>query len=108
MLKTISLYDDLKRLLVNFWWENFVELQELVYERLLWEFMSSLIVDLRRKLDEVQGYIRFRLINTTHEINLIRFNKLVCLPPFGLLTPNHENYTSRGFLAHHYLFWPVL
>ena len=30
-----------------------MQLQEPVYERLVWEFMRSLVVDLRRKFDEV-------------------------------------------------------
>ena len=108
ILDIVSLYDDLRHLFGIHGWENFVKFQEPVYERLVWEFMSSLVVDLRRKFDEVQGYIRFHLFNTTHEMHPIRFNELLCLPPFGALTLDHENYTSRGFLAHHYLFWAAL
>jgi len=57
MFTNLRLYDDLRLLLRNLGWENFVALQELVNERLVWEFMSSLIVDLDRKFDEVKGYI---------------------------------------------------
>ena len=92
MLETLSLYDDLRRLLVTLGWVHFVELQEPVYERLVWEFMSSLVVDLRRKFDEVPGYIRFRLFNVTHEMHLVRFNELLHLPAYGALTPEHEDY----------------
>ena len=46
-------YDDVRRLLGILGWENFVQLQKPVYERLAWEFMSSLVVDLRKKFDEV-------------------------------------------------------
>ena len=80
MLETMSLYDDLRRLLVNLGWENFVELQEPVYERLVWDFMSSLLVDLHRRFDEIPGYIHFRLFNVTHEMHLVRFNELLHLP----------------------------
>jgi len=97
ILDIVSLYDELRHLLGILGWENSVELQEPVYQRLVWEFMCSLVVDLRKKFDEVQGYIRFCLFNATHEMHLIRFNELLRLPPFGALTPDHENYTSRGF-----------
>jgi len=97
ILETVSFYDDLRRLLGNLGWEHFVELQEPVYERLIWEFMSSLVVDLRRRFDEVQGYIRFRLFNVTHAMHLIRFNELLRLPAFGALTPEHEDYLPRSF-----------
>jgi len=30
-------------------------------------------------------------------MHLIRFNELLRLLPFGALTPDHENYTSRSF-----------
>jgi len=53
ILDIVSFYDDLRRLLGILRWENFVELQEPVYEWLVWEFISSLVVDLRRKFDEV-------------------------------------------------------
>jgi len=68
-----------------------------VYERLVWKFMSSLVVNLRPRFDEVQGYICFRLFNVTHEMHLIRFNELLRLPAFGALTPEHEDYTPRSF-----------
>jgi len=97
MLETLSLYNDLSRLLVNLGWVHFVELQEPVYERLVWEFMSSLVVDLRRKFDEVPGYIRFRLFNVTHEMHLVRFNELLHLHAYGALTPDHEDYTAGRF-----------
>jgi len=84
MLDIVFLYDGLRHLLGILGWENFVELQEPGCERLVWEFMSSLIVDLRRKFNEVQGYIRFRLFHTTHEMHLIRFNKLLRLPPWHI------------------------
>ena len=71
---------------------NFVELQEPVYEWLVWEFMSSLVVNHRRKFDEVPGYIHFRLFNVTHEMHLVRFNVLLRLPAYGALTPDHEDY----------------
>ena len=76
---------------------NFVELQEPVYEWLVWEFMSSLVVDLCRRFHEVSGYIRFRLFNVTHEMHLIRFNEFLRLPAYGALTPEHEDYISRSF-----------
>ena len=53
ILDIVFLYDDLRRLLGILGWENFVEFQEPVYERFVWEFMSSLVIDLRRKFDEV-------------------------------------------------------
>ena len=70
-----------------------------MYERLVWEFISYLIVDLCRKFDEVQGCIRFRLFNITHEMHVIRFDELLRLPHFGTLIPDHENYTPRVFGA---------
>jgi len=97
MLETMSLYDDQRRLLVNLGWANFVELQEPVYERLVWEFMSSLVVDLRRRFDEVLGFIGFRLFNVTHEMHLVRFNELLRLLAYGALTPEHEDYIARSF-----------
>ena len=97
MLEPMSLYDDLRRLLVNLGWENFVELQELVYEWLVWKFMSSLVVDLHRRFDEVPGYIRFCLFNAMDEMHLIRFNELLRLPAYGTLIAEHEDYISRGF-----------
>jgi len=75
MLETAHLYDDLRRLLDILGWENFVQLQELVYERLVWEFISSLVVDLNQKFDELQGYVRFHLFNLTHKMHLIRCNE---------------------------------
>ena len=78
MLRTLHLYDDLVILLGNLGWTDFVPLQEPVYERLIWEFMSSLVVDFTRKFDEVRGYICFRLFNHTHEMHLIGFNELLC------------------------------
>ena len=74
-----------------------MQLQEPVYERLMWEFMSFLVVDIHRKFDAGQGHIRFRLFNATYEIHLIRFNKLLRLPPFGILIPDHENNTAKSF-----------
>ena len=53
ILDITNLCDDLRRLLGILGWESFVQLQEPVYEWLVWEFMSSLVVDLRRKFDEV-------------------------------------------------------
>ena len=70
-----------------------------MHERLVSEFMSSLIVDLCRRFDEVQGYIRFCLFNATHEMHLIPFNELLRLSPFGTLIPDHKKYTSKGFGA---------
>ena len=61
-----------------------MQLQEPVYEQLVWEFMSSLVVDLHRNFDEVQRYIRFRLFNATREMHLIRFNELLRSPPLVL------------------------
>jgi len=61
--------------------------------------MSSLVVDLRRKFDEVPGYIRFRLFNVTHEMHLVRFNELLHLPAYGALIPEREDYTARSFCA---------
>jgi len=63
-----------------------VQLQGPVSERLVWEFMSSLVVDIYRKFDEVQGYIRFYLFNATHEMHLIRFDELLHLPHLALLS----------------------
>jgi len=40
ILDTVSLYDDLRPLLGILWWENFVELQEPVYEQLVWELWA--------------------------------------------------------------------
>uniref|UniRef100_A0A7C8ZKD9 Arabidopsis retrotransposon Orf1 C-terminal domain-containing protein n=1 Tax=Opuntia streptacantha TaxID=393608 RepID=A0A7C8ZKD9_OPUST len=97
MLETMSSYDDLRRLLVNLGWANFVELQEPVYERLVWDFMSSLVVDLRRKFAEFPGYIHFRLFNVTHEMHLVRFNELLHLPAYGALIPEHEDFIARSF-----------
>ena len=37
MLPTLHLYDDLRLLLRNLGWEHFVELQEPIYEWLVWE-----------------------------------------------------------------------
>jgi len=88
MLATLHLYDDLRLLLHNLGWENFMALQEPVYERLVWEFMSSLVVDLDRTFDRVKGYIRFRLFNATYEMYLIQFNELLHLPPFGETIPH--------------------
>ena len=48
MLTTLHLYDDLAILLHNLGWANFVTLQEPVYERLVWKFMSSLVLDFTR------------------------------------------------------------
>jgi len=97
ILDITNLYDDLRHLLGILRWENFLQLQEPVYKRLVWEFMSCLVVDIRRKFDEVQGYIRFRLFNATHEMHLIRFNELLRLPSFGTLIPDHENYIGKSF-----------
>ena len=76
-LTTLHLYDDLVILLRNLGWGNFVTLQEFVYEQLVCEFISSLVVDFTRKFDEVRGYIRFRLFSHTHEMHLVRFNELL-------------------------------
>ena len=51
ILDIVSLYDYLRRLLGILGWDNFVELQEPLYERLVWEFISSLVADLRKKFD---------------------------------------------------------
>ena len=59
--------------------------------------MSSLVIDLRRKFYEVQEYIRFHLFKATHEMHLIRLNKLLRLPPFDTLILDHENYTAKSF-----------
>lgn len=48
MLATLHLFDDLKILLGRLGWVKFVNLQDSVYEWLVWEFMSSLVVDLKR------------------------------------------------------------
>jgi len=61
-----------------------VQLQKPLYEQLASEFMSSQVVGLNRKFDDVQGYIRFRLFNVTYEMHLIRFNELLHLPPLVL------------------------
>ncbi|KAJ8441908.1 hypothetical protein Cgig2_014377 [Carnegiea gigantea] len=97
MLTTLHLYDDLLILLLNLSWEHFVVLQEPVYERLVWEFMSFLIVDVHCKFDEVRGYIRFRLFNHTHEMHLVQFNELLRLPLSSTTTPAYADYNPRTF-----------
>ena len=76
MLETMSLYDDLRRLLVDLEWENFVKLQEPMYEWFVWEFMSSLVIDLRRKFDEVQG--TFVFVYLTQRMKCISFALMNC------------------------------
>ena len=97
MLRTLHLYDDLEILLRNLGWLDFVTLQESVYERLVWEFMSSYVVDFNRKFDEVRGYIRFRLFDRTHEMHLIRFNELLRLPAAGATSHTHPDYHPKQF-----------
>jgi len=97
MLTTLHLYDDLYFLLHNLGWENFVAFQETIYERLSWEFMSSLIVDLYRKFDEVKGYIRLSLVNHTHEMYFVRFNELLCLSACGATISTHADYNPKSF-----------
>ena len=63
----------------------------------MWEFLSSLVVDLDRKFDEVRGYVRFRLFNTTHEMHLIRFNELLQLPTLVIMVPAHDDYNAKSF-----------
>ena len=46
MLTTLHLFDNLRILLARLGWVNFMQLQEPIDEYLVWEFMSSLVVDL--------------------------------------------------------------
>jgi len=46
-------------------WLHFVTLQVPIYERLVWVFMCSLMVDLKMTFRDNIGYIRFRLFNQT-------------------------------------------
>ena len=92
MLTTLHLLDDLRLLLGRLGWLQFVTLQEAMYERLIWESMSFIVVDLKRVFQGDFGYIRFRLFNQTFEINLTRFNELFHLPNHGVLTPVHDDY----------------
>jgi len=75
-----------------------------VYELLVWEFTSSLVVDLKRVLKGDVGYIRFQLFNKTFELNLACFNALFQLPNHGALAPCQDDYKQGSFLIHHYLF----
>ena len=86
MLRTLHLYDDLVILLGNLGWTDFVRLQELVYERLIWEFMSSLVVDFTRKFDEVRGYICFRLLTILMKCTLLGLTRC-CVYPLRVPPP---------------------
>ncbi|KAJ8429181.1 hypothetical protein Cgig2_011785 [Carnegiea gigantea] len=88
MLRTLQLYDDVV---------DFIALQEPVYERLVWEFMSSYVVDFKRKFDDVRGYIRFRLFNHTHEMHLVQFNELLRLPVGGATYHTPPDYQPKQF-----------
>ena len=75
-LAILHLLDDLCLLLGRLGLLHFVTLQEAVYERLVWEFVSTIMVDLKQPFQGGDGYSRFRLFNQTFELKLARFCEL--------------------------------
>jgi len=76
IIATLHLLHDLCILLGRLGWLHFVTLQEPAFERLVWELMSFLLLDLERNFRNDHGYIRFRLFNQTVKMCLAGFNGL--------------------------------
>ena len=72
-------------------------LQELMYKLQVWEFMSSLVMDMRRTFQGGVGYIRFQLFNQTFEMKRACFNELFRLPNHGVLAPVYDDYSQGSF-----------
>lgn len=98
-LRSLDLWDDLALLFERLGWMDYTQLQYDVYERVVWEFMSSLHVDLAQNFGGGTGYIRFRLFDKTYSMNLARFNSLLRLPDRGVLAPVHNDFHPQNFWA---------
>ena len=58
-------------------WQAFVNLQLPMYEQLVWEFFSAFVIDEKGSCNNEPCYIRFKLGDITHEINLARFSESI-------------------------------
>jgi len=77
LLHSFYLRDDLNALFSLLDWQDYVQLQLLVNEKLLWEFFISFLIDEKLKYKNGICYILFWLGDVIDEINFARFSELL-------------------------------
>jgi len=77
LLHTLSLWDALDALFGVLGWSNYVYLRLPVYEKFVYQFFSSFMIDEQQLHNHGPCYIHFRLGDLTHEMFLARFNELL-------------------------------
>ncbi|KAJ8445198.1 hypothetical protein Cgig2_024404 [Carnegiea gigantea] len=68
-----------------------------MYERLCWEFLSSLKVDRTTPYQNRPVHIQFRLFNRLFEANLVEFDRRLHLLHGGIWVVGHENLNVQDF-----------
>jgi len=96
-LKTIGLWDSLNELIRVAGWTESMGLAFMVYERLRWEFLRSLVVGWSTPYQNWPVHIRFRFSNRDFETNLAEFDQTLSLPHSGVWTVRHENFNMQSF-----------
>ena len=76
-LQALDLLDDMNTLLAHLGWLDYLHLKFPVYKKLVWEFFSSFTIDTAGEYHNGRCYIRFRLGDLTHEMNLARFSEFL-------------------------------
>ena len=79
MLRSLGLWDNLHELLEVVGWVEFMTLDKPVYERLCWEFLSSLKVDWTTSYQNRPVHIQFYFFNRLFEANLAEFDRRLYL-----------------------------
>ena len=93
LLQTLHLWANMSSLFGVLGWTDYVQLQFPVYKKFVWEFFSSFVIDETREHNSGPCYIRFRLGDVTHEMNLSGFAGLFYLPPEGMVELFHKDYS---------------
>ena len=96
-LQALGMCDDVNSLLGHLGWSDYVHLQFPVYEKLVWEFFSSITIDTTGEYHNECCYIHFWLGDLTHEMNLAQFSELLQLPSGGTDDFIHMDYSRSEF-----------
>ena len=74
-------------------WVEYMKMYKPVYERLYYEFMSSIKVNWNTSYQNRPIHIQFQLFNRTFDTNLGEFGRRLRLP----WIPGHENFNEQEF-----------
>jgi len=96
-LNFVELWDSLRKMIEAVGWTDFLRFTFPIYERLCWEFLSSLVVNWNTRYQDHPIYIKFRFFNRDFVANLHEFDQHLRLPHGGVWIVGHVNFNVQSF-----------